>query len=114
MDLLATGGAGCAPYSNTSGNGTHCPKQSDDEYTTAFALWALTQSPLVVATDIRQLSGVMRTLMLNPEIIALHQSTRTPPGVRLGTNSDSNVRSVCLTGNCLCFPVFENGLNAVV
>ena len=43
MDFLTTGGAGCAGAS-------HCPGMTDDEYRTDVIIWALTQSPLIVAT----------------------------------------------------------------
>ena len=52
MDALMTGGAGCVPASK----GPHCPGQTDDEYKTNFVLWALTQSPMLVATDVRNLT----------------------------------------------------------
>jgi hypothetical protein len=55
MDFLMTGGMGCSPFSK----GAHCPGQTDDEYRTTFALWALTQSPLIVATDVRNMTAVM-------------------------------------------------------
>ena len=56
---------------------------SDDEYRTEFALWSLTQSPLLVATDVRHMTPVMRQALLNAELVAAHQSTATPPGRRL-------------------------------
>lgn len=77
MDFLLTGGQGC------SKNGVvhpHCPGQSDDEYRTTFALWSLSQSPLIIATDVRNLTGVMLQTIMNRDIISLHQSTDTPPG----------------------------------
>ena len=77
MDLLTTGGAGCD-------HAAHCPGQSEGEYRTEFVLWALTQSPLLVATDLRDFTPRMRELMLNDELIGYHQSTMTPPGERLG------------------------------
>ena len=77
MDMLTTGGAGC-------GRAAHCPGQSEGEYRTEFVLWALTQSPLLVATDLRTFTAPMRELMRNDELIAHHQSTATPPGGRLG------------------------------
>ena len=48
MDVLTTGGAGCL-----HGGGAHCAGQSADEYRTEAAIWAITQSPLLVATDVR-------------------------------------------------------------
>ena len=76
-DFLMTGGAGCATAS-------HCPGMTDDEYRTEFALWTLYQSPLIVDTDIRNMTDVMRQTLLNEDIIRLHQSTITPPGKLLG------------------------------
>lgn len=76
MDMLLTGGQGCSPFSK----GPHCPGQSDDEYRTAFAIWSIAQSPLIIATDIRNMTPVMTQTILNPDIVSLHQSTATPPG----------------------------------
>jgi len=76
MDVLTTGGAGC----KGSGNGAHCPGQTDDEYRTEAAVWALTQSPLLVATDVRVMTPLMSSVLLNRELLAAHQSTATPPG----------------------------------
>ena len=78
MDLLTTGGAGCQTAS-------HCPGQSEAAYETEFALWALTQSPLLIATDLRNMTKQMAALMLNAELIAIHQLTATPPGRHLAT-----------------------------
>lgn len=77
MDILTTGGEGCP-----TGSG-HCPGQTDTEYKTEFSLWSLTQSPLFVATDIRNMTPVMKAALLNKEILRHHQDTRTPPGKRL-------------------------------
>ena len=79
MDFLLTGGQGCVPFSK----GPHCPGQTDDEYRTTFALWSLTQSPMIVATDIRNMTPVMEQTLLNKELVSLHQSTATPPGKHL-------------------------------
>jgi alpha-galactosidase len=77
MDLLTTGGAGCA-------GSAHCPGQSDAEYRTEFVLWSLTQSPLLVATDLRNMTTIMKKLMLNKDLVGFHRSTQTPPGRWLG------------------------------
>jgi alpha-galactosidase len=79
MDFLMTGGNGCAPYEEGV-EGMHCPGQTDDEYKSEFGLWAIAQSPLIVATDVRNMTAVMTQALLNEEIIAAHQSTATPAG----------------------------------
>lgn len=79
MDMLITGGQGCSPFSK----GAHCPGQTDDEYRTAFAVWSLAQSPLIVASDPRKMTSVMNQTLLNKDLVGLHQSTATPPGKHL-------------------------------
>ena len=90
MDFLMTGGAGCSPFTPggvapVNASNAHCPGMSDDEYRTEFSLWSLTQSPLIVATDVRNMTAVMAQALLNKEILDIHQSTATPPGAKLAT-----------------------------
>ena len=77
MDMMMTGGAGCHPF---SAGGAHCPGMTDDQYRTEFALWSITQSPLIVATDLTNMTGIMKKTLLNKEMLDWHQSTATPPG----------------------------------
>jgi len=73
MDFLNIGGSGCS-------KGVHCVGQTDAEYRTQFAIWSLTQSPLIVDTDVRVMTQIMNDTLLNAELIQMHQSTLTPPG----------------------------------
>jgi alpha-galactosidase len=82
MDVLTTGGAGCSLAA-------HCPGQTEDEYRTEFAIWTLTQSPLMIATDVRNMSSLAQATLLNAEILSVHQSTATLPGRRLATAADA-------------------------
>jgi alpha-galactosidase len=79
MDVLMTGGQGCSSP-NQRNSSAHCPGMSDDEYTTEFTLWSIYQSPLLVSTDIRNMTSIMRKLLLNKRVLEIHQDTRTPPG----------------------------------
>lgn len=79
MDILTIGGQGCK-----RGSLAHCPGQSDIEYQTEFTMWSLTQSPLFVATDIRNMTAIMKSALLNKDILEIHQDTRTPPGKHIG------------------------------
>lgn len=65
MDILTTGGEGCDAAPNSS---VHCPGQTDDEYMTEVALWSINQSPMMVGTDLRNMTDVMRKTLLNREI----------------------------------------------
>ncbi|KAJ9461397.1 Alpha-galactosidase [Diplonema papillatum] len=92
MDVLMTGGQGCPD----GAPGSHCPGMTDTEYVSEFNLWAIMQSPLIVATDVRNMTGVMNDLLKNQRILALHQDTRTPPGRFIGGDSK------CIFGELTC------------
>ena len=46
---------------------------TDDEYRTHMSLWALTAAPLLAGNDIRSMSEVTRSILLNKEVIAIDQ-----------------------------------------
>ena len=46
---------------------------TDDEYRTHMSLWALTAAPLLAGNDIRNMSDVTRSILLNKEVIAIDQ-----------------------------------------
>jgi alpha-galactosidase len=68
-DLLMTGGAGC----DIRAPGVRCPNQTDTEYRTEFSLWAMAAAPLVVSTDVRKLTPLMREILLHEELLAINQ-----------------------------------------
>ena len=51
----------------------HCPGQTDTEYRTEFSLWSLGASSLIVATDVRNMTDIMKEVLLNTEVIAVNQ-----------------------------------------
>jgi len=69
LDFLMTGGQGC---SNNEPD-QHCPGQTDTEYRTEFIMWIMTASPLIVATDLRNMTAIMKEVLLNKEMISIHQ-----------------------------------------
>jgi alpha-galactosidase len=98
MDFLMTGGNGCAPYiPNASGD--HCPGQTTNQYRTEYSLWSLTQSPLFVATDVRVMNDAMLALLLNEEVIEIHQTvTAGGGGVMI---SDDSVHGTQIWGRVI-------------
>jgi alpha-galactosidase len=46
---------------------------SDDEYRTHMSLWALTAAPLLAGNDIRTMSAVTKSILMNREVIAIDQ-----------------------------------------
>jgi alpha-galactosidase len=53
------------------GNG----RMSDDEYRTHMSLWALTAAPLLAGNDIRTMSAVTKSILMNKEVIAIDQDS---------------------------------------
>jgi len=72
-DLLMIGGQAC---NDTDPHG--CAGQTDVEYRTEFTFWALASSPLLLATDPRALTPVMRQALFNTELIAVNQAPPRP------------------------------------
>ena len=38
----------------------HCPGQTDTEYKTEFSLWCIMAAPLLVTTDVRNMTDIMK------------------------------------------------------
>eukprot|EP01084_Bolivina_argentea_P002906 5417_1 len=95
-DFLMTGGEGC--IDQTLEQYKHCPGQTNIEYMTEFAIFAISGSPLLVATDIRAMTDIMKKVLLNKDIIAINQNIKYGPGNIVSsetTNCDKNVSNAC-------------------
>ncbi|EDQ89691.1 uncharacterized protein MONBRDRAFT_32350 [Monosiga brevicollis MX1] len=103
-DFLMTGGPGC-----NLNNSDHCPFSSDDEYRTSFSVWTISSSPLIVSTDIRNMTAVMKQCLLNKQAIAINQDHESTPGRLIGQAADANcIASDLRTGDC---PIFGRKLS---
>ena len=93
-----TGGQGCNGDSNPNYSHAHCPGMSDIEYMSEFSLWAIIASPLIVATDVRNMTDIMNKILLNTEILDVNQVNNYPAGdllTSMTTNCDKNVTNAC-------------------
>lgn len=89
LDMMMTGGQGCEDQ-GTGGTGEdghwnwtvpkHCPGHTDDEYRTEASLYVVVSSPMMVGTDIRLLTPIMKELLFNDEAIAINQDYEAVPG----------------------------------
>ena len=79
-DYLMTGGQGCPNNTNPNLIYPHCPGMTDNEYITEFSMWSIIGSPLIVATDIRNMTDIMKTVLLNKEVIDINQINNYPGG----------------------------------
>ena len=55
-----TGGQGCEDNAPLK----HCPGMTDTEYRTEFAMWCIMGSSLIVATDIRNMTDIMKEVRM--------------------------------------------------
>eukprot|EP00036_Acanthoecidae_sp_10tr_P004928 CAMPEP_0182928406 /NCGR_PEP_ID=MMETSP0105_2-20130417/15570_1 /TAXON_ID=81532 ORGANISM="Acanthoeca-like sp., Strain 10tr" /NCGR_SAMPLE_ID=MMETSP0105_2 /ASSEMBLY_ACC=CAM_ASM_000205 /LENGTH=411 /DNA_ID=CAMNT_0025066409 /DNA_START=30 /DNA_END=1265 /DNA_ORIENTATION=- len=81
-DMMMTGGQGC-PFSGQDPpymKPQHCPGQTDNEYRTEVSLYAVLSSPMMIGTDIRNMTAIMNETLLNPDMIAINQDYRAEPG----------------------------------
>jgi len=78
LDMIMTGGQGCK--GQTSEEAKHCPGQTDNEYRSEFSIYAITGSPLLIGTDIRNFTDIMKELILNEEVLAVNQDYMSTVG----------------------------------
>ena len=61
-------------------------------------MWSIINSPLLVATDVRNMTDIMKKVLLNTEIIAVNQNNEYAAGNIVSsqtTNCDSQVKDAC-------------------
>jgi len=102
LDMIMTGGQGC--QGQTPDEALHCPGQTDDEYRSEFSIYAISASPILIGTDIRNFTAIMNELILNPEVIAVNQDMSTP----------GDTKKVCRGKNKIWVRHLSNGQIAVV
>ncbi|XP_065845537.1 uncharacterized protein [Oscarella lobularis] len=79
-DFIMVGGEGCTDFAV----GHRCPGQTDTEYRTSFSLWVIMASQIIVATEIRNMSAFQKEVLLNKELLAVHQDRLRKAGQRVG------------------------------
>lgn len=62
---------------------TGIPTMTQTESETEFALWAMFGGPMIVATDVRNMSDWKKSVLLNTDIIAVSQDAIVQPGRRV-------------------------------
>jgi len=78
MDMIMTGGQGC--NGQKPDEARHCPGQTDNEYRTEFSIYAITGSPILIGTDIRNFTAIMKELIINTEVLAVNQDYKSVGG----------------------------------
>eukprot|EP01083_Nonionella_stella_P217300 780266_1 len=92
-DFLMTGGQGCKGDSNPNVTHPHCAGMSDTEYRSEYTMWTIISSSLLVATDVRNMTDIMKDILLNKEVIAVNQENKYDAGniISSQTKGDTQV-----------------------
>jgi len=77
-DMMMIGGEGCKNYDPMKPE--HCPKQTDNEYRTEMSLYSVLSSPMMIGTDIRNITPIMDECIFNEEVLAINQDYMAAPG----------------------------------
>ena len=56
---------------------------TDTEYRTEFTLWCIMSAPLLVNTDVRNMTDIMKKVLLNKDLIKINQDTTSTGGKRI-------------------------------
>eukprot|EP01123_Difflugia_compressa_P006504 TRINITY_DN18759_c0_g1_i1.p1 TRINITY_DN18759_c0_g1~~TRINITY_DN18759_c0_g1_i1.p1 ORF type:complete len:245 (+),score=27.25 TRINITY_DN18759_c0_g1_i1:89-736(+) len=104
MDFIYTGGQTCKDDPKK-----HCPGMTDVEYLTEFSFWSLLNSGLIVATDIRIMTPIMKQILYNTEIIAINQDSLRKQGDRVLHNGDIQIWSRTLSDESSAVILFNSG-----
>ncbi|MFI8205433.1 NPCBM/NEW2 domain-containing protein [Streptomyces sp. NPDC085937] len=57
---------------------------SDEEFRTQMTLWSVAAAPLVIGSDVRQLSATSLGILTDPDVLAVNQDTAAVQAVRVG------------------------------
>lgn len=80
-DFIYTGGQGCnstdpGPDHGNPGPsppGLRCPGQTNDEYISEFAIWALAGGQIVISSDPRNMTEFQKSLWFNEEVLDMYK-----------------------------------------
>lgn len=66
-------------------------EMSPDEQRSHFSMWSILASPLIAGNDMTTMSEATRTILTNPEVIAIDQDALGAEGVRVRDDGDHEV-----------------------
>jgi alpha-galactosidase len=80
-----------------------------DEYRTHMSLWAMLRAPLIAGNDLRTMTEETKSILTNPDIIAIDQDLEAKPVQLLSREGTSEVLVRPLTGNAVAIGLFNRG-----
>lgn len=87
------------------GNGGMTP----DEYRTHMSLWALLRAPLIAGNDVRTMSDETKSILMNPDVIAIDQDPLALPVERREPQGSAEILVRPLAGEAVAVGLFNRG-----
>ena len=80
-----------------------------DEYRTHMSLWALLRAPLIAGNDLRSMTEETKSILMNPDVIAIDQDPYAKPVKRLSVDGKKEVLVRSLAGGAMAVGMFNRG-----
>ena len=83
-----------------------------DEYRTHMSLWSMLAAPLIAGNDLRSMSDETKSILMNPDLIAIDQDPAAKPVERLATNGKVEILTRPMKDGSLVIGIFNRGAEA--
>lgn len=80
-----------------------------DEYRTHMSLWAMLRAPLIAGNDLRNMTDETKSILMNPDVIAIDQDPAAKPVAVLSVEGKEEVLVRPLYGNAVAVGLFNRG-----
>lgn len=82
---------------------------TDDEYRTHMSLWSLLAAPLLAGNDIRTMSEVTKSILMNAEVIAVDQDKAVNPVRKVSEQGSQVITARALADGSVAVGLFNRG-----
>src|SRR5271170_76666 len=80
-----------------------------DEYRTHMSLWAMLRAPLIAGNDLRSMTEETKSILMNPDVIAIDQDPYAKPVRILSEDGKSEVLVRPLAGDAVAVGLYNRG-----
>jgi len=80
-----------------------------EEYRTHMTLWAMLRAPLIAGNDLRSMTDETKSILMNPDVIAIDQDAYAKPVRKLSVEGKSEVLVRPLAGDAMAAALFNRG-----
>ena len=80
-----------------------------DEYRTHMSLWCMLSAPLMAGNDLRSMTEETKSILMNPDVVAIDQDREPKPVQRLSQQGKSEVIIRPLSGNAYAVGLYNRG-----